>query len=210
MTTLHRTPPPRLLVATLNPGKRRELRRLLADLPTALVGPADLGLDLDVAETGDTFAANAALKAHAFAAAAGMPALADDSGIEVDALGGFPGVRSARWAPGSDADRVAALLARLADVPLPDRTARFRAVVVLAWPDGTVLDAEGVVEGRIAERAVGTGGFGYDPVFLVEDGGYDGRRTMAELSAEAKDRLSHRGRAVRRLSAALRAAWRVG
>lgn len=199
--------PARLLVATHNPGKLREYRRLLAGLPPALVSPADLGLDLDVAETGATFASNAALKAHAFARASGLPALADDSGIEVDALGGFPGVRSARWAPGTDADRVAALLERLAGVPAGRRSARFRAAVVLAWPDGTAMAAEGTVEGRIADRPIGTGGFGYDPVFLVEDGGYDGRLTMAELSGEAKDALSHRGRATRRLRVDLEALW---
>jgi XTP/dITP diphosphohydrolase len=193
----------RLLVATTNPGKLRELTALLADLGLELVTPVDVGLDLDVAETGGTFAANAVLKARAFAAAGALPALADDSGLEVDALDGFPGVQSARWVPGSDADRVAALLARLAGVPAPRRTARFRSVAALAWPDGHAETADGHVEGRIALAPRGSGGFGYDPVFLVEDGGHAGDRTMAELPPDEKNRLSHRARAVAGLRGAL-------
>jgi len=192
-----------LLVATGNPGKLRELRALVAGLPLEVVGPADVGLDLEVDETGDTLEANARLKAVACAAASGLPALADDSGLEVDALGGEPGVRSARWVPGSDADRVRALLVALEAVPREARTARFRSVVALAWPDGRVETATGTVEGRIASAPRGAGGFGYDPVFLVEDGGLDGTRTMAELAAEEKGRLSHRARAVAGLQEAL-------
>lgn len=189
----------RLVIATTNPGKARELRALLADLAPrlAVVTPADMGLDLDVAEDGTTFEANAVVKARAFADASGLPALADDSGLEVDALGGEPGVRSARWVPGSDADRVTALLARLAGVPAARRTARFRSVAALAVPAvEAVATAAGAVEGRIAAAPRGTNGFGYDPVFLVEDGGLDGTRTMAELDAAAKNALSHRARAV--------------
>jgi XTP/dITP diphosphohydrolase len=193
----------RLLVATTNRGKLRELTALLADLGLELVTPADVGLDLDVPETGATFAANALLKARAFAAASGLPTLADDSGLEVDDLDGFPGVQSARWVPGSDADRVAALLARIADVPAPRRTARFRSVAALAWPDGHAETADGHVEGRIAAAPRGDGGFGYDPVFLVEDGGYAGDCTMAELPPAEKNRLSHRARAVAGLRGAL-------
>ena len=192
-----------LLVATGNPGKLRELRALVAGLPLEVVGPADVGLDLEVDETGDTLEANARLKAVACAAASGLPALADDSGLEVDALGGEPGVRSARWVPGSDADRVRALLVALEAVPREARTARFRSVVALAWPDGRVETATGTVEGRIASAPRGAGGFGYDPVFLVEDGGLDGTRTMAELAAEEKGRLSHRARAGAGLQEAL-------
>jgi XTP/dITP diphosphohydrolase len=193
----------RLLVASTNPGKLREYRALLADLGVDLVSPTDLGLTLEVDETGATFVENAVLKARAFAAATDLPALADDSGIEVDALGGFPGVVSARWVPGSDEDRVIALLARLAGVPPAQRSARFHAVVALAWPDGRLETADGTVEGRIASAPRGTGGFGYDPVFLVVDGGHTGESTMAELPAEEKNRLSHRARALAGLRAAL-------
>jgi XTP/dITP diphosphohydrolase len=145
------------------------------------------------------------LKARAFAAAAALPALADDSGLEVDALDGFPGVRSARWAPGDDADRVRALLERMQRVSPEDRGARFRSVVALAWPgpEGRSVTAPGTVEGRIAIQACGGSGFGYDPIFLVEDGGHDGTRTMVELSADEKNRLSHRSRALKALLARL-------
>jgi len=199
---------PDLVLASLNPGKLVELRVLLeaTGLDLEVAGPADLGLDLDVEETGDAFEANAVLKARAWAAAAGLPALADDSGLEVDALGGAPGIRSARWVPGSDEARVAALLDRLSGVPDAARTARYRAVVALARP-GTaeVATSAGTVEGRIARAPRGRGGFGYDPVFLVEDGGHQGDRTMAELSAAEKDRISHRARALLGLRAALAA-----
>ena len=188
-----------LVLATTNPGKLRELRHLLAHLPVEVFAPADLGIVLDVVEDGDSFAANAARKARAYATGAALPALGDDSGLEVDALGGFPGVVSSRWVDGGDAERVRALLERLRDVPTDRRTARFRCAAALAWPDGRLVTAAGQVEGRIATAPRGTGGFGYDPVFLVEDGGYDGRLTVAELPAEEKDRLSHRGRAVRAL-----------
>lgn len=206
---LYREPaaaPARLLLATGNAGKLREYRALLADLPLRLLAPADLGLEaLDPEETGDSFEANAILKARAFAAAAGLPALADDSGIEVDALGGFPGIRSARWVAGSDADRVQALLDRLAAVPDPERGARFRAVVALAWPDGRVVTAAGQVAGRIAWAPAGAGGFGYDPIFRVEDGGHQGELTSAELPPDEKNRLSHRARALQGLQGSLRA-----
>jgi len=136
------------------------------------------------------------LTARAYAREFGIPALADDSGLEVDALDGFPGVLSSRWTAGADADRVEALLARMSDVPEGARTARFRSVAALALPDGRCATASGSVEGRIARGPRGTSGFGYDPVFLVEDGGYTGDRTMAELPPEEKNRLSHRVRAV--------------
>ncbi|MEO8082191.1 MAG: GNAT family acetyltransferase [Ardenticatenales bacterium] len=193
----------RLLVATTNPGKVRELRAILADLGIDAILPGDVGLDLDVVEDGATFEANAVLKALAFADAADMPALADDSGLEVDALGGEPGVHSARWAPGSDEDRVVALLARLDAVPPERRSARFRTVAALAVPGRVIATAAGAVEGRIAAAPVGEGGFGYDPVFLVEDGGLDGTRTMAELDAATKNDLSHRARAVAGLGDAI-------
>ncbi len=190
---------PLLLIASTNPGKVVEFRRMLAAVGWEVRVPTDLALELEVAETGATFLDNAVLKARAFAAASGLPALADDSGLEVDALGGEPGVHSARWAPGGDADRVAALLSRLVAVPMAERGARFRAALALAWPDGRLLTAEGRVAGRISRQVRGSGGFGYDPVFLVEDGGIDGSLTMAELEPARKAALSHRARALEAL-----------
>lgn len=190
---------PLLLIASTNPGKVVEFRRMLAAVGWEVRVPTDLALELEVAETGATFLDNAVLKARAFAAASGLPALADDSGLEVDALGGEPGVHSARWAPGGDADRVAALLSRLVAVPMAERGARFRAALALAWPDGRLLTAEGRVAGRISRQSRGSGGFGYDPVFLVEDGDIDGSLTMAELEPARKAALSHRARALEAL-----------
>jgi XTP/dITP diphosphohydrolase len=186
---------PRLLLATSSRKKLDELEAILAGLPVTLVTPGDVELDLEVEETGETFRDNAVLKAERYAQEAGLPALADDSGLEVDALGGAPGVRSARYAgPGAtDADRIALVLDRLADTPAPRRTARFRCVIALATPEGLVGTVEGTCEGRIAPAPRGTGGFGYDPVFLLPDQG----RTMAELTPDEKHAVSHRGRAGR-------------
>ena len=184
-----------LLVATNNPGKVREYRELLAGLPVDITFPAQEGLDLEVEETGSTFEENARLKAMAFAQATGLLTLADDSGLEVDALGGAPGVHSARYAgPGaSDVDRYEKLLAALADVPPGERSARFRCVVSLARPSGMVDSVDGTCEGAIGYAPRGEHGFGYDPVFLVE--GYGGQ-TLAEIDPEEKNRISHRARAV--------------
>lgn len=201
----------RLLVATRNEGKIRELRRMLAGLPFDVASPHDLGLRLEVEETGATFEANAEGKARAFAEASGLPALADDSGLVVDALGGRPGVHSARYAglPRSDARNLARLLEELRDVPAEARRARFVCVVALALPAsvpswaglsaGDVRLFRGVCEGRIAFAPRGADGFGYDPVFVPS--GHE--RTFAELPPEVKDRLSHRGAALRALVAAL-------
>jgi XTP/dITP diphosphohydrolase len=185
----------KLCIGTTNRGKQRELRQLLGDWPGEIVFPQQLGLALEVEETGQTFAENAAQKARAYARAAGMPALADDSGLKVDALGGAPGVHSARYAgPGaSDEDRYRKLLAELEGVPLERRTARFRCVVAIAHLDGHVAFADGTCEGRIAFAPRGENGFGYDPVFLVSGRGV----TMAELPAEVKNQISHRARALR-------------
>lgn len=195
----------RLLVATKNRGKLEEFRRILAGLDVELVSADELGLP-DVDETGETFEANAILKAKAQAEASGLMALADDSGLEVDALGGAPGVRSARYADGGGAEaNVRKLLAALDDVPDDRRGARFRCVIALADPGGPLGDrielAEGRCEGRIARAPSGSGGFGYDPVFVPE--GLD--RTMAEISAKTKDDISHRGRACEALRARLAA-----
>jgi XTP/dITP diphosphohydrolase len=194
---------PRLLLATTNPGKLREFRRLLDGCGWELAAPVDIGLVLDVNEDGSTYEENAVLKARAWAEAAGMPALADDSGIEVDALDGRPGLHSARYGgPGlDDAGRTALLLRELTGIPDARRTARYQAVVAIALPtqsSGLSPHAfSGTQEGRIGQVPRGCGGFGYDPVFLLPDG-----RTQAELSDAEKDAISHRGQALR-----LAAAW---
>jgi XTP/dITP diphosphohydrolase len=187
----------KLLIATHNRGKLREYTDLLVGLRLMLVAPDDLGLDLAIVETGATYADNARIKATAYAHASGMLALADDSGLEVRALDGAPGVRSARYVLGDDADRVAALLRALAeaDVPKEDRSARFRCVIVLAAPDGRSWFAEGACAGRIIDTPRGSGGFGYDPIFFLPSHGC----TMAELPSEEKNRISHRARAAHAL-----------
>lgn len=183
----------KLLVATHNPGKVREYRELLASLPVELTWPGELGLKVEVEENGETFAENAVRKALAYAQASGLWTLADDSGLEVDALGGAPGVRSARYAgPGAtDEDRYHLLLRRMEEVPEGRRQARFRCVIALANPQGQVWTAEGTVEGVIIREPRGSGGFGYDPVFYMPEVGC----TMAELRADQKNRISHRARA---------------
>lgn len=182
-----------VLIATNNKAKLREYRQILAGLPFALTSLDEQGIDVEVPETGETFAENAVLKAEAYARLSGLPTLADDSGLEVDALGGEPGVRSARHAGegASDRDRIDLLLSRLRDVPWEKRTARFRCVIAIAMPEGQTRVVEGQVEGLIAFEPKGTGGFGYDPVFFLPDLG----RSMAELAPEEKNRLSHRARA---------------
>jgi XTP/dITP diphosphohydrolase len=184
----------KLLVATNNPGKLREYAALLAGLPATLTTPAQEGLTFEVDETGETFAENATLKALAYARASGLLTLADDSGLEVDALDGAPGVYSARYAgPGAgDADRYRLLLRRLAGVPQERRAARFRCVVALATPAGEAQTAEGRCEGVIGFEPRGEHGFGYDPVFYLPERG----QTMAELPPEVKNRISHRARAI--------------
>ena len=187
-----RRPVREILVATNNPGKRREFSELLASLPAQVLFPPDLGLRVTVEETGATYAENATLKAQAFCSASGLIALGDDSGLEVDALDGAPGIRSARYTRGSDVDRLTALLIHLQQVPRDQRSARFRCVVAIATPSGGLHTAEGVCEGTIGVEPSGSGGFGYDPIFFIPDQG----RTMAELDPEIKNRISHRARAV--------------
>ncbi|MFH1906006.1 MAG: RdgB/HAM1 family non-canonical purine NTP pyrophosphatase [Chloroflexota bacterium] len=189
---------PRIILATNNPGKVREMQALLNNLEVELILPADIGLDLHVTEDGQSYAENAALKALAFARASGMTALGDDSGLEVDALGGKPGLHSHRFAPwpnASDADRRAYLLQQLQGKPRP-WTARFRATVAVATPGGEVRYAVGECEGEIIPDERGTDGFGYDPIFLIPALG----RTMAELAMHEKNRLSHRARAIQNAS----------
>lgn len=181
-----------LLIVTDNPGKKREYRALMAALPVLLRFPSDLGYRIEVQEDRTTYEENAARKARAGVQVSGLLSLADDSGLEVDALGGAPGVRSARYTPGSDADRIAALLAHLDGIPWERRTARFRCVIAIATPEGDLYTAEGTCEGIIATAPAGTGGFGYDPVFYLPEFGC----TMAQLPPEVKNRISHRARAV--------------
>lgn len=181
-----------LLIVTDNPGKKREYRALMAALPVLLRFPSDLGYRIEVQEDRTTYGENAARKARAGVQVSGLLSLADDSGLEVDALGGAPGVRSARYTPGSDADRIAALLAHLDGIPWERRTARFRCVIAIATPEGDLYTAEGTCEGIIATAPAGTGGFGYDPVFYLPEFGC----TMAQLPPEVKNRISHRARAV--------------
>jgi len=183
----------KLLIATNNPGKLQEYADLLDGLPVELTSPAQEGLSLAVDESGGTFAENAILKARAYAEASGLPTLADDSGLEVDALGGGPGVRSARYAGegASDEDRYRLLLRNLREVPAERRTARFRCVVAIVGPEGDVHTAEGRCEGIIGFEPRGAHGFGYDPVFYLPHRG----QTMAELPPAVKNRISHRARA---------------
>jgi XTP/dITP diphosphohydrolase len=183
-----------LLIATANAHKLREYAALLADVPARLLSLADTGIEALPEETGATFEENALLKARYCARASGLPSLADDSGLEVDALGGEPGVHSNRWAgPGrSDADRVRLLLERVRDVPEDDRGARFVCIVAVVLPDGAERTFRGVLEGRLETRPRGAGGFGYDPILYLPELG----RTVAELPADEKNRISHRARAV--------------
>ncbi len=182
----------RLLLATTSAGKQRELRALFADVPLVLVTPADLGLTLVPEETGSTFAQNAAQKARAYYAAAQIPTLAEDSGLEVEALGGAPGVYSARWEGLPDGpEKNALLLRRLAGVPCEQRGCRYVCHMVLIDRLGAEHHAAGECRGRVACAPAGSGGFGYDPVFYLPDRG----QTMAELPPAEKDRISHRGAA---------------
>ncbi len=200
-------PGPKVLLATTSRGKVREWRELLAGLPVELLLPADLGIVLEVEETGTTFRANADLKARAYHAAlgeqAGIWTLAEDSGLEVAALGGEPGVWSARWGGTSNYGvKMRLLLERLRDVPERERGCRYVCAVTLIAPEGTVHRCRGEVRGRIALEPRGSGGFGYDPLFFVPSKG----RTMAELSPAEKHAISHRARAARCVRAILAAA----
>lgn len=185
----------KLLVATHNPGKLREYDIIFDGLSLDLATLDDVGIEEDVEETGDTFAENALLKARAYAEMSALPTLADDSGLVVDALDGFPGIKSARWHGPTDADRTRGLLEKLEDVPWTRRRARFVCVAAVVLPDGRTLTGRGTVEGRITFAPRGSGGFGYDPVFYIDEAGC----TMAELEPEHKNRLSHRGRAAQAL-----------
>jgi XTP/dITP diphosphohydrolase len=200
---------PTLLLASANQGKLRELRAILDGLPVRLVGLVDAGLGdpPEVEETGATFLENALLKGQAYAAWSGLAAVADDSGLEVDALDGAPGVRSARYAGEGAGDQanLDKLLAALAEVPPERRTARFRCAAVLVDPAAGEWKTEAAWEGRLLAAPRGSGGFGYDPVFVPD--GWD--RTSAEVDQATKDAASHRGRAFRALRPAIEA-WAAG
>jgi XTP/dITP diphosphohydrolase len=193
----------KLLIATNNAGKLREYTALLGDLPVQLTTPQQEGIELEVEENGATFAENALLKARAYCAASRLPTLADDSGLEVEALGGAPGVYSARYAGNNatDRQRYEKLLAELRGIPPAERTARFRCVIALVLPDGTEEITAGECEGVIIDTPRGEHGFGYDPVFYMPALG----KTMAELPPELKNRVSHRARALMRMKPILQA-----
>jgi XTP/dITP diphosphohydrolase len=195
----------KLLIATNNKGKVEELQDLLQGTDIELVTPAQIGLNLNVTEDGHTYAENATRKAVAFARASRLVSLTDDSGLEVDALDGAPGLYSARYGSTegeklSDAERRKYLLTKLQDKPRP-WTAHFHATIAIAIPDDEVHLTEGICPGEIIPEERGTGGFGYDPIFLLTELG----KTMAELSLEEKNRLSHRARAVMKAKGILKA-----
>ncbi len=196
---------PRLVLATANLHKLIELTRILAadHVDVDLVGISEFPGAPDVAETGATFAANALLKARAVAAFTGLPSVADDSGLCCDAMNGMPGVLSARWSGrhGADAENLRLLLAQLSDIPDERRGAHFSCVAALVLPSGPETVSEGTLAGRLIREPRGTGGFGYDPIFVPDGEG----RTTAEMSAAEKDSISHRGRAFRGLAPAIAA-----
>ncbi len=184
----------RLLVATTNPGKIREYQQLFNGLTCDLISLLEVGITQEVAETGSTYEENAILKAHEYAALSGLLTMADDSGLEVDALNGRPGVHSARYASDSPT-RIRRLLAEMQNIPTDQRNARFQCVIALARPDGRTEITAGVCKGQIATEARGTNGFGFDPVFYVSKYGM----TMAELPDEIKNQISHRARAAQKM-----------
>ena len=180
------------VLATHNPGKLAEMKRILSGLGVEVVSPAEAGVEVDVEETGTTFAENAMLKARAVCAAAGLPAIADDSGLCVDALNGGPGVYSARYGGEELDDRGRYMLLLNSMRGQTTRAAHFSCAVACAFPNGDTLEAEGRCDGAIAFAPIGEGGFGYDPVFLVPGKG----KTFGQLTAEEKAEISHRGRAL--------------
>lgn len=190
-----------LTIATGNPGKLKDFRELFGPLNIRILSILEDHPDFDPEETGNTFEENALLKAREACLLTGLPALADDSGLEVDALGGAPGVLSARYAGmgKSDTDNNRKLLEELGDLPLESRTARFRSVIALCFPDGREYTARGAVEGRILYAPRGTGGFGYDPLFYVPEL----NATFGEIALEEKNRISHRARAFREIRSLL-------
>ena len=191
-----------IVFATGNQGKMREIRQIMGDMDVTILSMKEAGIESDVEETGTTFEENAILKAKAAAEGTSYIVLADDSGLEIDYLGGEPGIYSARYM-GEDTSyeiKNRNILKRLEDVEEEKRSARFVCAIAACFPDGTVLTTEGIVEGRIAWEPVGEGGFGYDPIFYLPEYG----ATSAELSAEEKNAVSHRGRALRAMKEELK------
>jgi XTP/dITP diphosphohydrolase len=191
---------PLLLVGTTSAGKTRELRELLADLPARVVFPSDLGIEMEVEEGETSFVANAIMKARAYRRASGVMTIGEDSGFEVDALDGAPGVISARWGGSDYAVKNRLVIDRVSGLPDARRGCRYISVLAIATVDGRVYRRMGTCRGRVAETPVGSGGFGYDPIFYVPELG----RTMAQLESAEKAEISHRGRAVRRALPLLR------
>jgi len=190
----------KFVLATLNPGKIREMSGILSEFNIDIVTRKDIGVDLDVKETGSTFKENALIKARAIRDLSGMPSIADDSGLIVEALGGAPGLFSSDFGGEglTDDERCAFLLKKMENVE--HRSAKFVCTVICAFPNGEILSAEGECHGYIADFSRGSGGFGYDPIFLVKNTG----RTMSELSPEEKNEISHRGLALRKFAMLLR------
>ena len=186
----------KFVLATHNPGKIREMSAILGELGVEVVSPADVGITVDVEETGTTFAENAMLKAKAICAAAGLPAIADDSGLCVDALGGGPGVYSARYGGEGLDDKGRYMLLLNSMRGQTTRKAHFACAIACAFPNGDELTAQGQCDGAIAFAPMGEGGFGYDPVFLVPEMG----KTFGQLTAQEKSAISHRGKALRDFS----------
>lgn len=186
----------RLVLASKNAGKIRELQAMLTGTGIEVVGLNPAAPDVE--ETGETFQENALIKARAAARATGLPALGEDSGLEVDALGGEPGIRSARWVSGTDEDRYQALLRRMEGIPAGRRTARYVSCIAIVTPAGREEVVMGTLEGEIGFAPRGTGGFGYDPVFVLPDG-----RTVAELSLAEKNAISHRSKSLAKALALL-------
>ena len=198
----------KVILATNNKGKIRELSSLMSGESWVFTSPTDEGLEIDVEETGRTFEENAVLKAKSYAKASNLPTVADDSGLEVDALNGDPGVFSARYAgpDASDSKRNEFLLFNLANVPWEKRTARFRCVIAIAFPEGRLILCKGECPGIIAFEPKGENGFGYDPVFYLPE--FD--KTMAEISLEEKNQISHRAKAAHKAQEFLTDLFRMG
>ena len=194
---------PRLVIATNNPGKVVEFRDLLEGCGWEVLASADIGVSIEVDETGATYAENARLKAQAFCRASGLPAIADDSGLEVDALGGDPGPlhHLHGWDGNNDPERIQILLDAMKDVPEGERTGRFYSVIVVVLPNGDAIEEQGVIDGTIAFAPLGASGWGYDPLFILPDRGL----TLAQLSEAEKNRVSHRAIAFGKIRHRLRA-----
>lgn len=194
----------RIIFATGNAGKMREIREILADLPVQVVSMKEAGIQADIVEDGKTFSENAVIKAKAIMEMTGEVVLADDSGLEIDYLNKEPGIYSARYMGEDTSYRVknANLIARLSGVPDEKRTARFVCAIAAAFPDGTVKITEGTIEGRIGYEERGENGFGYDPIFYVPEYGC----STAQLSEEEKNKISHRGKALTNMKEILKAA----